>query len=59
MFAAATSAPVVKDETDKTDIFAIPLDTDEQEEKIDEQKLEQMQQRIENKRTAETPKKLK
>jgi hypothetical protein len=57
IFADTTSAPVVKDETDKTDIFAIPLDTDEQEEKTDEQKLEQMQQRIEKKRAVEGEKK--
>jgi hypothetical protein len=57
MFATTTSAPVVKDETDKTDIFAIPLDTDEQEEKINEQKLEKLEQRIENKRAGEAQKK--
>lgn len=53
LFAATGSAPTVKDETDKTDLFAIPLDTDEQEEKAEEQKLEKMEQRIEKKRAAE------
>ncbi len=56
LFAQDGSGPVVKDETDKTDIFGIPVDLDEQEENSEIKKLEKLQQ-YEQKKAAEAKEK--
>ena len=45
------------DEMDSTDTYAIPLDTSEEEENLEEKSLERMQKKIQQKATAPTAQK--
>lgn len=44
--------PDMVDQIDTTDIFAVPVDTSEQEEDVNEAKLEQMQKKMQSQKPA-------